>query len=463
MNDHSPSRRAFLQRTAWLSAAGAAAPFAMNLATMAEVAAQTSGAGDYKALVCVFMQGGNDHGNTLLPVDASSHAAYAKARSDLALPLSSLVGTTLATDASSNLGGRQVALAPALQPLKALYDGGRLAGLLNIGTLVEPTTLAQYKSQSVPLPPKLFSHNDQQAAWQSHGAEGTSAGWGGRVVDAALSNNGQASLTCINTSGNAVFVAGEQAVPFMVSPAGVPAVAALGGGMFGSAACEQAFLKLVTQTSQAHVLAAEHAKVMKRALDTNGRLRSALSGAPALNTVFDADGLSRQLAMVARLMSVRATLGMKRQVFFVQLGGFDLHDNFAARHPVLLGQVAQGLSRFQQALDEMGLAQQVTTFTASDFGRTLSSNGDGSDHGWGSHHFVMGGAVQGQRLFGTLPDAGLGGSQDVGQGRLLPTMAVQQLAAALGRWMGVGPSDLGLVAPGHSVFDATVLSGLMKT
>ncbi len=258
MNDHSPSRRAFLQRSAWLSIAGAASPFAMNLATMAEAAAQTSGAGDYKALVCVFLQGGNDHGNTLVPADAASHAAYAMARGDLTLPLASLAGTTLAGD----MGGRQLALAPALQPLKALYDGGRLAGLLNIGTLVEPTTLAQYRARSVPLPPKLFSHNDQQAAWQSHGAEGTSAGWGGRVVDAALSNNGQASLTCINTSGNAVFVAGEQAVPFMVNPAGVPAVAALGGGMFGSAACEQAFLKLVTQTRQAHVLAAEHATVM---------------------------------------------------------------------------------------------------------------------------------------------------------------------------------------------------------
>lgn len=458
MSQPSASRRAFLQRSACLSIAGAAAPWALNLASMAEAAAQTSDASDYKALVCVFLQGGNDHGNTLLPVDAASHAAHAQARGDLALPLSGLAATTLST----LVDGQQLALAPALQPLQALYESGRMAGLLNIGTLVEPTTLAQYRSHAVPLPPKLFSHNDQQAVWQSHGGEGTTAGWGGRVVDAAMSANGLASLTCVNTSGNAVFVSGDQAVPFMVNPGGVPAVSALNGGMFGSAACEQAFLKLVTQTQQAHVLAGEHATVMKRALDANHQLRSALAAAPAMATVFDADVLSRQLAMVTKMIAVRTMLGMKRQVFFVQLGGFDLHDNLMARHPLLLGQVAQGLSRFQQALDELGLAQHVTTFTASDFGRTLSSNGDGSDHGWGSHHFVMGGAVQGKRFFGALPETGLGGSHDVGQGRLLPTMSVQQLAVALGRWMGVSPSDLGLVAPGHSVFDATVLSGLMK-
>lgn len=459
MSQPSASRRAFLQRSASLSLAGVAAPWALNLASMAEAAAQTSDAMGYKALVCVFMQGGNDHGNTLLPADAASHAAYAKARSDLALPLASLGATTL----SGSIDGRQLALAPSLQPLQSLYESGRMAGLLNIGTLVEPTTLAQYQARSVALPPKLFSHNDQQAVWQSHGGEGASAGWGGKVVDAAMSGNGLASLTCVNTSGNAVFVSGEHAVPFMVSPSGVPAVAALGGGMFGSAACEQAFLKLVTQTQQSHVLAAEHATVMKRALDANQQLRAALGTATTLTTPFDADALSRQLAMVAKMISVRATLGMKRQVFFVQLGGFDLHDNLLSQHPVLLGRVAQGLSRFQQALDEMGVAQSVTTFTASDFGRTLSSNGDGSDHGWGSHHFVMGGAVQGKRFYGSLPEAGLGGAHDVGQGRLLPTLSVQQLAVALARWMGVSGSDLDLVAPGHTVFDTTVLAGLMKT
>ena len=458
MNPSSASRRIFLQRGAALSVAGAAAPWALNLASMAEVAAQSATGPDYKALVCVFLQGGNDHANTLVPADASSHAVYASARGAIALALPDLAGTTLST----SVGGRRLALAPALAPLLSLYEGGRMAGLLNIGTLVQPTTLAQYRARSVRLPPKLFSHNDQQSVWQSHGAEGTTAGWGGRLVDAAMSANAQASLTCINTSCNAVFVSGDQVVPFMVNPAGVPAVAALNGGLFGSVACEQAFLDLATRTRQPHLLAAEHATVMKRALDVNGQLRSALSSSPALATAFLADRLSQQLAMVARLISVRQQLGMKRQVFFVQLGGFDHHDNLSSQHPVLLGQLAQGLSRFQQALDELGVAQQVTTFTASDFGRTLSSNGDGSDHGWGAHHFVLGGAVQGRRLLGALPDAGLGGSQDVGQGRLLPGLAVQQLAASLARWMGVSPTNLDLVAPGHSVFDATVLADLLS-
>lgn len=165
--------------------------------------------------------------------------------------------------------------------------------------------------------------------------------------------------------------------------------------------------------------------------------------------------------MVARLLQARTSLGMRRQVFWVQLGGFDLHDNLSAQHPLLLGRVAQALAQFQQAVDALGLASQVTTFTASDFGRTLSSNGDGSDHGWGAHHLVMGGAVRGRALYGQWQGAGLGGAQDVGQGRLLPTTSVQQLAVALARWMGVSPTEWATVAPGYDAFDASTLSGLL--
>lgn len=454
------SRRAFLQRSAVLSVAGAAAPWALNLATMAEAAAQSSGSSGYKALVCVFLQGGNDHGNTLVPYDLSGHQAYAAARGGIALARDSLAPTVL----SVAPGGRQVALAPSLSALHSLFENGRLAVLPNIGPLVQPTTLAQFRAASVPLPPKLFSHNDQQSVWQSYGQEGSVAGWGGRAADLLLSGNGQASLTCINTAGNAVYLAGQNAVPYMVNPSGVPEVAALGApfGMFGSAAARDALRQLITQTAQPHVLASEHAKVMDRALMVNAQLRSALAAQPALSTSFDeGNALGRQLRMVAQLLSARTTLGMSRQVFFVQLGGFDMHDHLSTQHPLLLGQVATALTQFQQALDAMGLAQQVTTFTASDFGRTLSSNGDGSDHGWGGHHFVLGGAVRGKALYGQWPEPGLGGAQDVGQGRLLPTTSVQQLAVALARWFGVPNTELATVAPGYAGFDAGTLASLM--
>ena len=454
------SRRAFLQRGGLLSLVGAAAPWALNLASMAEAAAQSSGAQGYKALVCVFLQGGNDHANTVLPYDPAEHQAYAQARGSIALTRESLAGTLL----GGTPGGRPLAWAPALAPLHSLQTEGRLATLLNIGPLVQPTSLAQYRARSVPLPPKLFSHNDQQSVWQSYGAEGSTAGWGGRTADLLLSGNGQASLTCINTAGSAVYLAGQDAVPYMVNPSGVPELSALGApfGMFGSAACRDALQQIIGQTTQAHVLAAEHARITARALDVNARLRSALSAQAALPTAFDeGNPLAKQLRMVAQLLQARTTLSMSRQVFFVQLGGFDLHDNLSAQHPVLLGRVAAALLQFQQALDALGLAQQVTTFTASDFGRTLNSNGDGSDHGWGAHHLVLGGAVQGGAVYGQWPDTVLGGAQDVGQGRLLPTTSVLQLAVALARWMGVSPSDFGLVAPGHGAFDGAALSGLL--
>lgn len=460
MSQPSASRRAFLQRSAMLSMAGVAAPWALNLATMAEAAAQSSGNADYKALVCVFLQGGNDHANTVLPYDLTAHQAYAQARGSLALSRESLAGTLL----GNTTGGETLALAPALAPLHAEYQAGRLATLLNIGPLVQPTSLAAYRAGSVPLPPKLFSHNDQQSMWQSYGPEGSTAGWGGRTADLMLDSNGLASLTCINTAGSAVYLAGQDAVPYMINPRGPAEVSALGSplGMFGSAACREALRQIITQTTQPHVLASEHARITARALDVNAQLRSALAAQPALTTAFaDGNPLADQLRMVARLLQARTSLGMRRQVFFVQLGGFDLHDNLSAQHPVLLGRVAQALAQFQLALDALGLASQVTTFTASDFGRTLSSNGDGSDHGWGAHHLVMGGAVRGRALYGQWPGAGLGGAQDVGQGRLLPTTSVQQLAVALARWMGVPSTEWATIASGYDAFDASTLSGLL--
>ena len=460
INHH--SRREFLRRSGALSLAGAATPWALNLATMAEAAAAGADAGaeDYKALVCVFLYGGNDHGNTLLPYDLASHNAYSKIRGGIALPRDSLAATAL-TPSLALPDGRQMALAPTLAPLKPLFDAGRMAVLLNVGTLIQPTTLAQYKAASVPLPPKLFSHNDQQSVWQSSLPEGATSGWGGRIGDLFLSSNSQATFTCVNVSGNAVYMSGQAAVQYQLAVGGAVSLRGIAAPLFGSSACSDALRKLVT-APRSHLMQAEHTRIMARAIDASAALSAALAATPPLATVFDATNpLAQQLATVARLIAARGPLGARRQVFFVSLGGFDLHDFLPDQHPGLLANVAGALKSFHDATVELGVDSQVTSFTASDFGRTLASNGDGSDHGWGSHHFVLGGAVAGGRFHGLLPEVAVNGADDVGQGRLLPTTAVDQLAATLASWMGVSDSNLALVAPNIGHYSVKKL-GLMR-
>ncbi len=443
-SNHHESRRAFLRQAGHLSLAGAAAPWALNLAAVSEAAA--AGAADYKALVCVFLYGGNDHINTLPPYDATSHAEYLRVRGSIATARDALAPTVLAPSPALP-DGRQLALAPQLAPLKPLFDGGQMGVLLNVGTLIQPTTKAQYTAGNVPLPPKLFSHNDQQSVWQSSLPEGSTSGWGGRMGDLFMAGNGSATFTCVNVSGNAVYMSGREAVQYQVSTSGSVALRGLQSPLFGSNTASNVLRSLVT-APHSHLMRAEYTRVMARAIDANVTLSAALAAAPALNTVFDTtSSLANQLRMVARLISARQALGAQRQVFFVSLGGFDLHDFLVDQHPGLLAQVGGALKSFYDATVELGVSHQVTAFTASDFGRTFSSNGDGSDHGWGSHHLVLGGAVAGGRFHGSLPQLALNGPDDVGQGRLLPTTAVDQLAATLARWMGVSESNLPLVAP----------------
>jgi uncharacterized protein (DUF1501 family) len=435
-------RREFLRRASALGVAGAAAPWALNLAALGEAAAATA-PGDYKALVCVFLYGGNDYGNTLVPYDSASYNAYAAIRQTLATPRDQLAATVL----GQSVGGRQMALAPQLGKLKALWDAGKLGVQLNVGTLIQPTTLAQYKAQSVPLPPKLFSHNDQQSVWQSSSPEGATTGWGGRLGDLFLSGNGTATFTCINASGNAVFMAGKQAVQYQVSTSGAVPINGVLRPVYGSQACSDALKALIT-ADRSHWMEAELNRVVARSISAQGTVSAGLAGVPALKTVFDTtSSLSSQLQVVARLIAARQALGASRQVFFVSIGGFDLHDFLLDQHPGLLTAVNNALGSFYDATVELGVANQVTTFTASDFGRTLTSNGDGSDHGWGSHHVVMGGAVKGGRYWGSLPSVSVNGPDDVGQGRLLPTTAVDQLGATLATWMGISATDLPLVLP----------------
>ena len=438
------SRREFIKRVSALSSAGVAAPWALNLAALGEAAA--ADATGYKALVCVFLFGGNDYANTVVPYDSASHALYTAQRDTLATARSNLAPTVL-NPVSALPGNRQYALAPQLAPLLPIFDAGRLAVLLNIGTLVMPTTKAQYQAGSVMLPPKLFSHNDQQSVWQSSSPEGSTSGWGGRMGDLFASSNGNSTFTCVSAAGNAVFLSGRSAVQYQVTANGSVPLSALRTPLFGSQSCSDALRALVT-ASRTHLYEAEHTRVMKRSVDADTALTTALSGQAALNTVFPAgNGLAGQLSMVAKMIAARSTLGAKRQVFFVSLGGFDNHDSLATDHPLLLAAVGPALAAFQAAMTELGVADQVTTFSASDFGRTLTTNGDGSDHGWGSMHFVMGGAVQGRRFYGTAPAVANNGPDDVGQGRLLPAVSVDQLGATLGRWFGVSDSELDTVMP----------------
>lgn len=436
------SRRAFLKRASALSVAGLATPFALNLAAMGEAAAST--ATDYKALVCVFLYGGNDHANTLVPYDDTTYKLYQDARPGLAYAYTALKDTVLAP-AVALPNGREYALAPRLAPLRPYFNDGRLAALLNVGTLNRPTTIADYIAKNN-LPPKLFSHNDQQSVWQSSSPEGATSGWGGRMGDQFEAGNGNATFTCVNVSGNAVFLSGHSAVQYQVSPNGAVQMAGLKNPLFGSSACSDALRALVT-APRTQLFEAEHTRVMSRSISAGDELRAKLLS-PVFDPPFNTDnGLAAQLQMVARMIASADQIGAKRQVFFVSMGGFDTHDGLSTSHPDLLGAVAEALSTFQEALHTLKVEPQVTTFTASDFGRTLVANNDGSDHGWGSMHFVMGGAVKGQRFYGTAPSLAKDSPDDVGQGRLLPSTSVDQMAATLGGWFGLSDGQLDDVLP----------------
>lgn len=450
---HDADRRAFLLRACALGATGAAAPLALNLAALGAAAAQSAPPA-YKALVCVFLYGGNDPFNTLVPFDDAAYRAYAAARTDIALRRDTLRATALRGKAAAP-GGAQFALAPALAPLAPLYENGQMAVLLNVGPLVVPTSKAEYISARVPLPPKLFSHNDQQSYWQALAPEGASSGWGGRLTDLFASANAQRTFTGITAGGSTVLLAGHKVAGYRVGINGSTPIELLHRDMYGSSACTALLRQLITQPRE-HLMERELSRIAAQSIDADTRLRAALADV-AVPGDFGSP-LAQQLKIVARIIGARQALGARRQVFFVSQNGYDNHTGLNDTHPTLLRELGQSLAVFQQALTTLGVADQVTTFTASEFGRTLGSNGNGSDHGWGSHHLVLGGAVNGGRTYGTHPEIALDGPGFVDNGRLLPTLAVDQLGASLGRWFGAGREELRLVFPNLKNFDAEGLA-----
>jgi uncharacterized protein (DUF1501 family) len=475
-NNHSHlglTRRSLLRSSAALALQRVSIPMATSLGLMADAAAQS--ANDYKALVCIFLYGANDHYNTVIPYDVATHTNYYNIRKGtptagtvydgIAIGRNSLSATALSTALSD---GRLMALNPEMSALKTLFENKRASILMNVGPLVVPTSRIQYDNKSVPLPPKLFSHNDQQAYWQSSfQTEGGAKGWGGRAADLLLSNNSKSTLTCISINGNALFLSGQNAISYQMSSTGATTINAIKGkSLFGSANCAAALQTLITQQSSLP-MASDYTAVTKRALDTYDGIVAAIgaTASASMNALFPSSAtntLSAQLKMVARMIEQQATFGMKRQVFMVGMGGFDLHDFLATQHPPLLQKLSSAMKEFDDAMTSLGKGSQVTAFTASDFGRTLTSNGDGSDHGWGSHHFVMGGAVNGGKFVGTAPEIGLTHNQQVGSGRLIPSTAVDQLGAELAAWFGVSATDVKTVLPNAKNFDLYKL-GLFKS
>lgn len=463
------TRRAFLRRVGQLAVVGGATPLGLNLAAFGEAAAFD--ATDYKALVCVFLLGGNDHANTVVTYDEPSWTAYRNIRklgeSGLAIDRAALAATQLNPTVAPG-PGLQFALHPAMTGMAQLFNTGQAAVLLNVGPLVRPTTREQYNNPDrvrYPLPPQLQSHNDQQSVWQAQGPEGSSVGWGGRLGDLAMGGNGNALFTCISASGNAVFLTGDNAIQYQISRAGPVPISAATNGPHGLRSAPYssraaALVRALITEPRGHMLEDEYNRITRRAVDAEAQLTSALAGV-SLSTPFPGNNtLAAELKVVAQTIAARNALGNRRQVFLVSLGGFDFHDRLMVDQPVLLVKVSEALSAFHQATLELGVANQVTAFTASDFGRSLASNGNGTDHGWGGHHFIVGGAVRGQQFYGTAPPISIGDTsapQDqwhVGQGRLIPSTSVVQYAATLARWFGVAEGELAGILPNLGQFGA---------
>lgn len=467
---HDASRRSLLRAISGLAAASTAVPrlglpLAVQLAGLGALASQSSHAADtsggYKALVCLYFNGGSDSHNWVVPIDATGYAEYSAARSDLAWPLAKLQAITASTQASGRLFGMPTELAP----LRRWYESGQAAIVANVGPLTRPITKADYAA-GAGLPSKLYSHNDQASTWQSLSPEGARSGWGGRMGDILMSANANPVFTAVSATGNAVFLSGNSVNQYQVGVDGpASAVALTSGSLYGTTSATNALRRNISTTGT-DMLANEYNRVLQRGLSANGVLQSALGtvSVPAIpSTPFttgtgttitlDKLPLARQLRIVLQLMAANQTLGMRRQVFMVSMGGFDTHANQMRDQPVQMAQVAQSIDYFMSAITSLGMINNVRLFTASDFGRTLLSNGNGSDHGWGSHHFVLGGGVAGRTIHGQFPTTALGSSDDVGSGRLLPSTSVTELAASMGQWMGLSSTELSSVLPNLGSFN----------
>lgn len=458
------SRRLFLKQAYGLTAtAHMGAPLAFNLAAMSAMAADN--AADYKALVCVFLHGGNDSYNTVLATDRDSWQHYIAARQQAPTPIALDPSLLLSLSPRQSHPGRQFGLHPTLKTMARLFNEDRtLAIVPNVGPLIEPLNKQQYRQQTRAIPAKLFSHNDQQSTWLSFAPEGGTLGWGGRMADAIASANDNSMFAAVSYNTSTVWLAGKDIRPYQVSVQGGlrpgTQMTALGEPhIYGSRKVHDALEQILQAPRSKHMQEVDLCEINRHAIDAAKVLSDKLP--PASTPGFELgaainNSLANQFQIVARMISAHPQLGVKRQVFFVSLAGFDTHDRQNKRHAELLAQLDQAFQYFDQTIRNLGLGQQVTTFTASDFGRTFTSNGDGTDHGWGGHHFVMGGAVNGGEIRGAFPvyasksrtDNEFPDSPDMlSNGSLLPALSVQSYGATLGQWFGLSPAQLTDVFP----------------
>lgn len=435
----------------------------MTLAHAQDSSFNTGGSGDYRALVCVFLQGGMDGFSLFVPTGTAEYDAYQRSRGRLALSRSQLV------DLSPQMGGgEQIGLHAAAEPLMPLFDQGRLAMIANVGNLIEPTTREQYEAGTVALPSQLFSHSDQTIQWQQQqGAIRAADGWGALAAEYLAPQQAHDYLTSISIAGSNFWQSGEGIRPFAVRESGVLTHAGLDTEIDWQRPRGDAFNRVLGQERR-HVFERAYQDLHARARSTTTELGALLDerfpGAADNPIAHDPeeDQLAARLNMVAKLIALQAELGMTRQIFYVGMGGFDVHDDQNRDIPELFGALSQALAGFQSAMDTMGMSDRVTTFTASDFGRTLTSNGDGTDHGWGNHMLAMGGAVNGGLVYGSLPLLDVDGPDAVQNGRVVPTLATTQYAATLLQWLGLDGARIDTVLPTLSNFSSRSL-GFMRS